>query len=224
MTMHDSPVIGIEILADRVVGKEGGFLAIRRLDVRNRHADGTLSRPYLVDYVTRPKGIDAVVVVIWCRQEGRIRVLLRDGLRPPIHFGRPADQVPIPDPRAYLFFRELVAGIIEHGERGEDAVRRRAAAEVEEEAGFVVDPATITLLGAGCFPSPGALSEKFVFCAVEIAEAAPPRPPAGDGSPYEDGATTIWMDLDEAVAACEAGAIEDAKTEIALRRLRARLG
>lgn len=221
--MHDSPVVGIEILQDLLVGKEGGFLAIRRLDVRNQHADGSVSRPYLVDFMVRPKGIDAVVVAIWCRHADRIRVLLRDGLRPPLHVGRPADRVPLPDPRPYLFVRELVAGIIEEGEHGEAAVRARAAAEVEEEAGFTVDPSTITFLGAGSFPSPGALSEKFIFCAVEIAEAAPPRPPPGDGSPYEEGSTTLWMDLDEAITACESGEIEDAKTEIALRRLKGSL-
>jgi ADP-ribose pyrophosphatase len=222
--MHDSPVVAVEVLGDRLVGKEGGFLAIRRLDVRNRRADGSVSAQYLVDYVIRPKGIDAVVVAIWCRLLDRIRVLVRDGLRPPIHFGRPQDQLPLPDPKPYLFSRELVAGIIEHGERGEDAVRARAAAEVYEEAGFVVDPSVVTFLGQGSFPSPGAMSEKYIFCSVEIPEAPPPRPPAGDGSPYEEGATTFWMDLDEAIAACEAGEIEDAKTEIALRRLRARLG
>src|SRR5688572_12220418 len=157
--MDESPVVAIEILNERIVGKEGGFLALRRLDVRNRRADGSTSRQYLVDYVIRPKGIDAVVVVIWCRQLDRIRVLLRDGLRPPIHFGRPAEEVPIPDAHEHLFCRELVAGIIEHGERGEEAVRRRAAAEVEEEAGFVVDPASVTFLGGGCFPSPGAVTE-----------------------------------------------------------------
>jgi ADP-ribose pyrophosphatase len=221
--MHDSPVVAIEILSDRAIG-EGGFLALRRLDVRNRHADGTLSRPYLVDYVTRPKGVDAIVVAIWSRQGGEVQVLLRDGLRPPIHFGRDPNEIPLPDPRKYLFCRELVAGIIEHGERGEDAVRRRAAAEVEEEAGFVVDPAAITFLGAGSFPSPGALSEKFIYCAVEIPDLSPPRAPQGDGSPYEDGATTLWMELDDAIAACGRGEIEDAKTELGLRRLRDRLG
>ncbi len=40
----------------------------------------------------------------------------------------------------------------------------------------------------------------------------------------EEGATLTWRPLDEAIAACEAGDIEDAKTEVALRRLRDRLG
>jgi ADP-ribose pyrophosphatase len=136
--------------------------------------------------------------------------LLRAGLRPPLSFGRPGE--------TYLFLTELVAGIIEDG----DDLRQRAAAEVLEEAGLTVDPSTVEALGAGMFPSPGSTAERFLFFAVEatrLEEGAP----EGDGSPMEEGATCRWMRLDDAIAACVRGEIEDLKTELGLRRLRARL-
>ena len=213
-------MVGVEILSENVVGREGGFLAVHRYRLVNVRGDGTRSAPYLVDFLIRPKGIDAVVVAVWARVDGRIRVLLRDGLRPPLHVGRPPELLPVPDARRYLFFREVVAGIIETEDRGEDGLRRRAAAEVWEEAGFRVDPARVRLLGS-TFPSAGAMPERFWLAAVEVDDPGAAHPHLeGDGSPYEEGASTLWMDLDEAIAACVRGEIEDAKTELVLRRLR----
>jgi ADP-ribose pyrophosphatase len=123
-----------------------------------------------------------------------------------------------------MFFTELVAGIIEPHDLGEEGVRRRAAIEVEEEAGLRVDPAQVFFLGTGVFPSPGALSEKFHLCAVEVAPDAETVPILGDGSPYEEGATTRWIGLREAIDRCMRGEIEDAKTELTLRRLIDRIG
>ncbi len=209
-----------EIDGDEVVGKEGGFLAIRRLQLRNRRADGTTSRGYLCDYVIRPYGLDAVVVVVWCRRaDGTIGVLVREGLRPPLWFGRDPALAPLAEPGPRAWLTELVAGIIEVGDRGLDGLRARAAAEVLEEAGFVVAPAAVVVLGAGSFPSPGAMAEKFHFAAVEV-DPATQRALEGDGSPMEEGATTRWLELDAAIAACVAGELEDAKTELGLRRLR----
>ena len=214
-------MVGVEILSDETIGREGGFLAIRRLRMVNVHADGTKSREYLCDYMIRPKGLDAVVVAIWTRgSDGKVRVLLRDGLRPPLHVGRNDAEVPVPDGKKYLFFREVVAGIIENEDKGEEGIRRRAALEVQEEAGYRVPPKGVSLLGAGTFPTPGAMAERFWLAAVEIYDPDVTRVPAGDGSPMEEGATTMWMDLDEAIAACVKGEIEDMKTELVLRRLK----
>jgi ADP-ribose pyrophosphatase len=161
-----------------------------------------------------------VVVAVYAREAGRTRVLLRDGLRLPLHVGRPPGAPAVPDPRRYLFFREVVAGIVEQADRGDEGLRRRAALEVWEEAGVRVDPADVRLLGA-VFPSPGAMSEKFFLAAVEAPPGADALPiPSGDGTPMEEGATLTWMDLDEAIAACVRGELEDAKTELVLRRLR----
>jgi len=215
---------GLEIESDQVLAREGGFLAVRRLHLRNVREDGSKSERYICDFVERPKGLEAVVVVCWHRGSDGVQVLLRDGLRPTLAVGRPPERQVIPDTRPYLFLTELVAGIVELDDHGEEGMRRRAAAEVLEEAGYVVDPARIEMLGAGVFPSPGAMPEKFWLTAVEIADPRAQVPLAGDGSPMEEGATVRWMPLDAAIAACVRGDIEDCKTELGLRRLRDRLG
>jgi len=214
-----SSALTFHIDGDEVVG-QGGFLALRRLRMRNRRADGSLSAGYVCDFVVRPYGLDAIVVAVWARRgDGGVDVLLRDGMRPALWFGRDPARLQVPDPRPYAQLTELVAGIVEDEDRGLAGLRARAAAEVLEEAGFVVDPAAIALLGAGSFPSPGSMPEKFHYAAVEV-DPSTQAPLAGDGSPMEEGATTRWMDLDAAIAACVAGELEDAKTELGLRRLR----
>jgi len=213
-------VTSVEILSDDVVG-QGGFLAVRRLRMRNVRDDGSRSAEYLVDFAVRPKGVDAVAVALWHRTaDGRVEVLLRDGLRPPLHVGRPAQALVVPDRRPYLFFREVVAGIVERDDRGEEGLRGRASIEVEEEAGYRVSPNDVVLLGAGTFPTPGAMAERFFLAAAEVRDPTASTPPAGDGSPMEEGASQEWLELDAAIAACVAGDIEDAKTELCLRRLR----
>jgi len=208
-------IVAFVIDSEELVG-EGGFLAIRRLRLRNRRPDGSLSRGYICDYIVRPYGQDAVVVAIFDAQR---RVLVRECLRPAIHLGRDPGKAPLPEPPPGLLLTELVAGIIEEGDHGEAGLRARAAAEVAEEAGFVVDPSRVVLLGKGLLPSPGSMVEKFHFAAVEVDPAAQ-QPLEGDGSPMEEGATTRWLPLDEAIAMCVRGEITDLKTELGLRRLR----
>lgn len=213
-------VVDFEVESDTMAGIEGGFMAVRRLRLRNVRDDGSRSRTYVCDFLVRPKGVDAVVVAIYHRAGAGVQVLLREGLRPVLAHGRDPATLPIPDARPYLTFTEVVAGIIEADDRGEEGVRRRAALEVEEESGFAVSPEAVRLLGAGAFPSPGSMPEKFWLTAVEVSGPHEQRHAEGDGSPMEEGATTRWMDLDEAIAACVEGRIEDVKTELALRRLR----
>ncbi|HWO24206.1 MAG TPA: hypothetical protein VNO30_35930 [Kofleriaceae bacterium] len=224
---HD--VVELVVDSDERTGG-GGFLEIRRLRLRNRRADGTLSAPYVCDSVARPYGQDAVVVAIYARGSAAdapspgsptagIQVLVREGLRPALSFGRSPAAAPLPEPPPSLFMTELVAGIIEVGDRGEAGLRVRAAHEVAEEAGFTVEPSAVVLLGAGSYPSPGSMIEKFYFVAAEVDPAAQ-EPLAGDGSPMEEGARTRWLSLDDALAACTRGDIPDLKTELGLRRLR----
>jgi ADP-ribose pyrophosphatase len=198
----------------------GGFLEIRRLRLRNRRADGSVSAPYLCDSIVRPYGQDAVVVAIYARAPAGVQVLVREGLRPALAFGRAPALAPLPEPAPRPFMTELVAGIIEAGDRGEAGLRIRAAHEVEEEAGFAVEPSAIALLGAGAYPSPGSMIEKFYFVAVEVDPGAQHPVATGDGSPMEEGARTRWLGLDDAIAAGERGDIPDLKTELGLRRLR----
>lgn len=221
MTQRPDDVVGFVIDSDERVGT-GGFLEIRRLRMRNRRADGSVSAQYVCDSIARPYGQDAVIVSVFARASDGVRVLVRDGLRPPLLLGRDPTIAPLPEPAPGMFVTELVAGIIETGDRGEAGLRARAAAEVLEEAGFVVEPARVLVLGAGSLPSPGALVEKFYFCAVEV-DPRTQQPLAGDGSPMEEGASTRWLPLSEAIAMCVRGELCDLKTELGLRRLREHL-
>jgi ADP-ribose diphosphatase len=114
-----------------------------------------------------------------------------------------------------------VAGIVETGEDSPAAICRRAADEAHEEAGLAIDPASVVALGPPVFPTSGMCAELFHLLAVEVSAAAiaAARVPGGDGSPFEEGARTRWLPLDEALADCARGAIRDLKTEVTLRRL-----
>jgi len=219
-------VTAIELVEDRTANSrcDEGFLHVRRFRARNRRADGSASREYPIDVIERPT-LDAVAVCLWARGPGGPEVLLRLGLRPAAYFRK--DQSPaFPEP-VYLLFEEVVAGVLEPGERGLEALRRRAAAEVEEEAGLSVPPERFASLGGAFFMLPGTASEKIHVVAAEVARGDGPAirdaPEHGDGSPLEEGGALRWRPLADAIAACERGEIEDAKTEIALRRLAARL-
>ena len=213
-----SEVRDLIVDSDERVG-DGGFLAIRRLRLRNDHGDGTTSAQYVCDAVVRPFGQDAVVVVVYARTERGIEVLVRHGLRPALVLGRDPSRAPLPEQPPALFLTELVAGIIEDGDQGEAGLKARAAHEVLEEAGFLVEQDSVALLGAGMYPSPGCLVEKFYLASVEV-DPATQQPLSGDGSPMEEGARTTWLILDDAIYACRAGQLTDLKTELALRRFK----
>ncbi len=220
---NDKGVVGYFVEDDQRVG-QGGFLSIRRMRMRTVRRDGSRSEVFLSDYVERKKGLDAVVLGLYYRAgTGEVHVLLRQGLRPALHFGRSPDLLPVPDAHPYLFFTEVVAGIIEAEDQGEAGIRQRAAAEAWEEAGFRVDPQRVVMLGS-VFPTPGMCPERFHLTAAEIDPAqCHPHPPVGDGSPMEEGSSQRFLPLDEAIQMCVRGEIEDAKTEILLRRLRDRV-
>jgi len=217
---EDKTIAELVIETDEIVGKEGGFLGIRRLRMRNRYTSGELSKQYLCDFLVRPYGLDAVAVAIYQRVGDEVRVLLRAGLRPALALGRSTAPIPIPDDKEYLLNTELVAGIIENDDKGEAGILHRAAEEVHEEAGYRVPAASVFLLGGPILPSAGTIAEKLWLAAVELGDSDVAEIPGGDGSPMEDGAQISWMELDAAIAACVAGEIEDAKTEIGLRRLK----
>lgn len=205
---------GYEILSDERLG-DGGFLRLRRLRLCVRRSDGTRSPAGLYDFVERPMGDDAVVLLLWHRAaDGAVQVLLRHAPRVPLYFR---------DRARGAAHTELVAGILEAGEAGWAAIRARAAAEAHEEAGVAVDVAAIERLGPASFPTAGMFAELFHFVAAEIADRGAAIVPPTDGSPFEEGATLEWVALDEALARCDDGRICDLKTELALRRLRSKM-
>ncbi len=215
-------VSDIEIVEDFTARArcDEGFLRLKRYRARNRRADGTESPVYPIDVIDRPT-LDAVAACVWARGPDGVEVLTRRGLRPAAYFRR-GQRTVLPD-RDYLLLEELVAGVLEPGEVGIDALRRRAADEVLEEAGLRIEPGRFALLGGPFFMLPGIASEKIHLVEAEVARGDGPAiqaaPDGGDGSPLEEGAELRWRPLGDAIAACERGEIEDAKTEIALRRL-----
>jgi ADP-ribose pyrophosphatase len=218
-------VTAIEIVEDRTQSSrcDEGFLRLKRYRARNRRADGSLSAIYPIDVIDRPT-LDAVAVCLWSRTDRGIEVLTRHGIRPAAYF-RKGRRSALGEPES-LRVEEIVAGVLEPGEYGLEALRHRGVEEVREEAGVEIAPARLEPLGGPFFMLPGVASEKIHLLAGEIARFGPPgefdAPGSGDGSPLEEGATLTWRVLTEAVAACERGEIADAKTEIAFRRLAAR--
>jgi 8-oxo-dGTP pyrophosphatase MutT (NUDIX family) len=202
---------GYEVLSDERLNQDG-FLTLRRLRLRVRRADGSLSREGRYDFVERPMGKDAVVVALWHRAATGVRVLLRRAPRVPLWFR---------DAALGAQFVELVAGILEKGEDDWPAMQRRAAAEAYEEAGLRVPADAVVRLGPAAYPTPGMFAERFYFVAAEVADPGAAEAPPTDGSPFEEGADLMWLALDEALARCDDGRISDLKTELGLRRLRA---
>ncbi len=215
------PVEDVEILESTVMG-EGGFARLRRCMVRNLREDGSRSDPYLLDILERPVGADAVVVLAHDRlDDGTVRVLLRRGLRPVPRLGRsgePTREGEVPD----LMQLEAVAGILEADDRGEEGLHARAAEELLEEAGLRVPPTDVVSLGPPVFNSLGIMAERIYFCAVP-APLEELEDPEGDGTPLEEGSAPELYTMEQALALCERGEIQDAKTELALRRLALRL-
>jgi ADP-ribose pyrophosphatase len=220
MSVHEPPeVVDYELLSVEDFGGDG-YLRLRRVHIQNRHRDGSLSPRYFCEFVDRPRhGTDAVVVGLWHRDAaGQVQVLLRQGLRPALRFGRPPDRLTVPDRAPFLLFTEVVAGILEEEDHGEAGILKRAAIEAWEEAGLRIDPANIKRLGPPVFPTPGMAPECFFLVHAEV-DPQSAAPPEGDGSPMEEGSRQRFVPLKEAIAMCDRGEISDAKTEILLRRL-----
>lgn len=220
-------VVDIEIVRDRTAESrcDEGFLRLKRYTARNRRDDGSTSREYPIDVIDRPS-LDAVAVAIYARTPKGIEVLARRGLRPAALFRR-GQSMALPE-REYLLVEEIVAGVVEPGETGIEALQKRGADEVHEEAGIRVEPGQLESLGGPLFMLPGIASEKIHLFCVEVPRGDLPdvcaSPGEGDNSPLEEGAQLVWRPLGDALRACAAGEVEDAKTEVAWHRLRTRLG
>lgn len=216
----------LEVVHDRTATArcDEGFLRLRRLRLVNHYSDGTRSRDYPCDVVTRPHA-DAVAVVLWHREgSGRVLVHLRVATRAAIWLRRQKRQELVqPDAREFDTIVECVAGVLEGVDTGPAGIHRRAAAESLEEAGFPVRPDDVRVLGAGFFTTPGVTDEKIFLAQVEV-DPASAGAIEGDGSVMEEGSSTIVLELGEAIEACRRGEIPDAKTEIGLLRLADAIG
>jgi ADP-ribose pyrophosphatase len=190
----------------------GGFLDVGRLDLRVRYPDGTTSAPFPYD-VGRRRALDAVVIVAHFKaasamEAGNVHVYLRSAVRPPCAL-RPIP--PLHDGALW----EVPAGLVE----ADEDPTSTAVRELAEELGFTVGEADMRPLGPWTFPSPGIIGERHLYFAVEV-DPSTRTTPSEDGSALEHGAAILALPLEEALAHCRSGAICDAKTELALRRLK----
>lgn len=195
------------------------FLHLRRLHVVNHYTDGSTSRQYAYDCVTR-EALDAVVLVLTTLKDDQTMVCLRSSIRPPLLL-RGALTLPVPDDRPFHTIWELPAGLIEPGDKGDSGIAERASREALEETGYEIPRARFSPLGPAPFLSPGVLPERIHFLTASVSRPDDRTAPLGDGTPSEEGSAIWWVALKEAIALCVEGKIVDTKTELGLRRLEA---
>jgi len=214
-----APHIHIDVVDDRSASArcDQGFLKLRRLHLRNRYPDGTQSEPYPYDIVDRA-ALDAVVMVLHRSGPSGPEVCIRSSLRPPlgVRSGDEGDYVSV--------LWEVPAGLIEPEEAAGvsvdgvlPGVRSCAARETLEETGYVVPEERFAPLGRMTYLSPGVLAERLHYVSASL-DGCTVGAPTLDGSPVEEGSALLFVSLAEAIAAIDRGDIQDAKTEVALRR------
>lgn len=211
------PAIRLELVEDLSPAAEKGFLRLVRRKLRAHYPGGETSEPFIYDEVDR-RAIDAAVIAAhYLGADGVRRVVLRSSVRPPVYFRDPArSPLVFPDKNGGLW--ELPAGLVEPSEQSPEGLVRGAARELSEEAGFDVDPARLAPLGPSTFPCSGVIAERHFFFEVTV-DPASRKEPSLDGSALERDGQLMDVPLADALEMCRSGEIEDAKTELGLRRL-----
>ncbi len=192
-----------------------GFMFMRRLTLGLTFSDGTESAPFPYFTPVRSR-MDAVVIVPHYQANGETMVVLRSSVRPPLAIRETASWPIAPnEPVGELW--EVPAGLVEEDEANPEGLRVCAARELMEETGLEIDLGAVSALGPPAYPSAGLVGECFYFFhgAVDPTKRVVP---SEDGSALERLATIIDIPLRVALEACRAGEVQDAKTEIALRR------
>lgn len=187
-----------------------GFLTMRRYDLAVE-VDGERSSPFPYDIVER-RALDAAVIAAHFVRDGRRFVILRSALRPPLALDPAAARGDRLEDSGVLW--ELPAGLIEVGERPDEA----AARELNEEIGTHLGADRIVSLGAAIIPVPAMIAERQWLFHVEI-DPNELGEAKGDGSALERASVLAQVSLSDALAMARAGELPDAKTELALRRL-----
>ena len=175
-----------------------GFFKIEEADLAYERFDGTMTPP--LKRLVFERG-DSVAAIVYHREEKRLLFLRQ--FRYPTYEKGPG------------WLTEAVAGMQEHGEPAEDALRR----EIVEELGYEVahlEPITTF------YVSPGGSSERIILFYAEVNAAGKVGPGGGLVEENEDIVTVSWSpaELAEAVAA---GQIQDAKTLVGILWFQARV-
>lgn len=214
------PGIALDVVED-ISPPATGFLRIARRRYRARYPDGTESEPFVYDVVDRAALDASVIVAHFATAAGRF-VYLRSALRPPVASRDPSLRPALgPNPNGALW--ELPAGLVEPNEVGDTGPAESARRELAEELGFVVPVESMKPLGPSTYPAPGLIGERHFFFEVEV-DPTTRSEPTCDGSPLERFGRVISLDLHEAIELCRSGVIDDAKTELGLRRLAEKFG
>jgi ADP-ribose pyrophosphatase len=209
------PDIALDQVADVSPPAPAGFLQLRRRRLVARYPDGSVSAEFVYDEIER-RAIDAVIIAAHFKRAGERWVYLRSALRPPLFFRDPS-RSPVAEQGTGALW-ELPAGLIEPGEQSATGVALAGARELEEELGFSVPVSDFHALGPSTLPAAGFIAERHFFVQVEV------RPderaePSLDGSALERFGRVVALPLRQALGLCASGRIEDAKTELGLRRL-----
>ncbi len=213
------PHIQLEVVEDVSPPGQTGFLRLVRRRLRAHYPDGTASRVFVYDEVDRD-AIDAAVIAAHFQRGGEAWVYLRSCVRPPVALRDPK-RSPVEETEHRPGLWELPAGLVEAHEQSPDGPRRCAQRELYEELGFEAELSMLRELGPSMFPAPGFVAERHFYFEVEV-DPSLRREPKLDGSALEHFGRVWDLPLAQALRLCEQGFIQDAKTELALRRLRDR--
>lgn len=213
--------VRIEVVEDRTrtARCDEGFVHVRRYRLVNVLPDGTRTAAYSYDVVDR-RHMDAVAMALVDPSPPEPRVVFRLALRPPLWF-RTDHGIPLPEPPGRAHALELPAGLIEDAEKGPGGIAACAARETHEETGLVVAAEAFETLGPPFLLSPGLMAEKVHLVVGWVDLSVMPRPhPEGPVEEAGDVLVLPWSEIERRLAS---GEIDDAKTEIGLRRLAPRL-
>ena len=213
----DLPHVTLELVQDQSPRAIDGFLRLVRRQLVAVDITGRVSAPFIYDEVDR-RALDAVVIAAHYvdAQRGR-RVFLRSAARPPVLLREPQRNARASYVRQDGLW-ELPAGLVEPDELSETGIVDCARRELQEELGFDVPNHSLVPLGPSTFPSPGVIGERHYYFHV-LVDPAQRREPTLDGSAIERLGAVVDVALDDALRWCREGHLEDAKTELGLRRL-----
>jgi ADP-ribose pyrophosphatase len=210
------PTVTLQLVQDQSPPAPAGFLRLVRRCLVALDARGEVSSPFVYDEVDRA-ALDAVVIAAHYVLDGTRHVYLRSAARPPVLLREANRNVG----REYVTRNglwELPAGLVEPGEASKTGVIQCAQRELKEELGFDVTIDRLLPLGPSTYPCPGVIAERHYFFHVSV-RPDERREPTLDGSAIEKLGAIIEVPLDDALGWCRAGQLEDAKSELGLRRL-----